>query len=274
MDFRRLRILVDFGPIMRRVTLAVGWAALAVLLAVMPICAQAHPPLQAAESDATNPDNEVYKVGHGITPPMEVSAPAPAYAETARKVGYEGTCAMTLIVGSDGSPRNIRVVRPLGMGLDDKALEAVHQWRFKPATKDGEPVSVKVNIEVNFRLYANGESKGPTTFQKANAGDAKAQLEIAQMLLSDPYMVNDDSKGFSFLEKAAKQNFPPAQFAMGEYFSSRKNDLVSAYVWYSLARKSRYKQSDEKLRDLAEKMTPEQLAEARQRVDRSIEIRN
>ncbi len=78
-------------------------------------------------------------------------------------------------------------------------------------------------------------------------------------------------RGFSYLEKAAKQNLPPAQFAMGEYFSSRKNDLVTAYVWYSLARKSRYKDSDEKLRELAAKMTPEQLGEARQRVDRSME---
>jgi TonB family protein len=186
-------------------------------------------------------------------------------------VGYEGVCVLKLVVDADGMPQNIKVVRPVGMGLDEKAIAAVRQWTFSPALKDGEPVAVQIDVEVNFHLYSQ---KKPSLFDKANAGDAKAQLEIAQLLLSDPYLINDDSRGFSYLEKAARQNFPPAQFAMGEYFSSRKNDLVSAFVWYSLAQKNRYKQSDEKLRDLAEKMTPEQLAEARQRVDRSIEIRN
>ena len=86
-------------------------------------------------------------------------------------------------------------------------------------------------------------------------------------MLSDPELALDDSRGFAYLEKAAKQNLPPAQFAMGGYFSSHKNDLVTAYVWYALARKNRYKQSDQKLKDLAQQMTPEQLAEARQRAE-------
>ncbi len=152
------------------------------------------------------------------------------------------------------------------MGLDDKAIEAVRQWRFAPAIKDGTPVAVQINVEVSFRLYGQGDKK-PRLFQKANAGDAKAQFEIAQIFLSDPYLANDDSKGFAFLEKAAKQDFPPAQFAMGDYFSSHRNDLVTAYVWYALARKNRYKQSGQKLKDMAEKMTPEQLAEARRRAE-------
>ena len=103
--------------------------------------------------------------------------------------------------------------------------------------------------------------------EKANAGEAKAQFELAQMLLSDPYLATDDSKGYGYLEKAAKQGLPPAQFAMGDYFSTRKSDLVTAYVWYALARKHRYKNSDQKLQELAGKMSPEQLAEARQRAD-------
>lgn len=58
-----------------------------------------------------------------------------------------------LIVGADGHPHNLRVQRSLGMGLDEKAIEAVSTWRFQPATLNGQPVAVEVNVEVSFRLY-------------------------------------------------------------------------------------------------------------------------
>ena len=54
--------------------------------------------------------------------------------------------------GPDGTPRNISVRRALGLGLDEKAIEAVKQWKFRPGTKDGDPVTVQASIEVNFRL--------------------------------------------------------------------------------------------------------------------------
>ena len=60
---------------------------------------------------------------------------------------------LSAIIGSDGRPRDLRVARSLGMGLDEKAMEAVNKWRFAPAMKDGYPVAVQVNIEVIFRLY-------------------------------------------------------------------------------------------------------------------------
>jgi TonB family protein len=58
-----------------------------------------------------------------------------------------------LIVDDQGRPRDIRVVRGLGMGLDAKAVEAVKQWKFQPALKDGRPVNVQISVEVGFRLY-------------------------------------------------------------------------------------------------------------------------
>jgi TonB family protein len=58
-----------------------------------------------------------------------------------------------MIVGPDGKPRDIRVQRGIGMGLDQKAIEAVQQWRFDPATKDGRPVAVQISVEVSFKLY-------------------------------------------------------------------------------------------------------------------------
>jgi TPR repeat protein len=150
------------------------------------------------------------------------------------------------------------------MGLDEQAIEAVSNWRFEPATKDGTPVAVQINVEVNFHLF--GQSGG-TLAEKADAGDAKAQFEFSQMLLSDPDLAKDESKGFAYLEKAAKQGFPKAQFGMGEYLVAHRNDLVSAYLWYSAAQKNRYKDSDKKMKELAGKMTPEQLADVRGRAE-------
>jgi len=95
----------------------------------------------------------VFKVGGGISAPQAVSTPDPEYTEEARNAKTQGTCILWLIVDDQGRPRDIRVVRGLGMGLDAKAIEAVKQWKFQPALKDGHPVNVQISVEVGFRLY-------------------------------------------------------------------------------------------------------------------------
>ena len=95
----------------------------------------------------------VYKVGAGISAPQAISSPDPDYTEEARRAKKQGTCVLWLIVDSAGHPRDIRVVRGLGLGLDAKAVEAVQQWRFQPALKDGKPVDVQISVEVEFHLY-------------------------------------------------------------------------------------------------------------------------
>ena len=95
----------------------------------------------------------VFKVGGGISSPQEISTPDPEYTEEARRAKTQGTCTLWLIVDATGHPRDIRVVHGLGFGLDAKAMEAVKQWRFDPALKDGRPVSVQISVEVEFRLY-------------------------------------------------------------------------------------------------------------------------
>jgi periplasmic protein TonB len=95
----------------------------------------------------------VYKVGGGISAPQAISAPDPDYTEEARKAKRQGTCVLWLIVDAAGRPRDIKVVRGLGLGLDAKALEAVQQWRFQPALKDGKPVDVQISVEVEFHLF-------------------------------------------------------------------------------------------------------------------------
>ena len=95
----------------------------------------------------------VFRVGGGVSPPRALDTPDPEYSEEARKAKYQGTCVLWLIVGPDGKPRDIKVARKLGMGLDEKAIQAVRSWKFEPAMKDGKPVAVQINVEVNFRLY-------------------------------------------------------------------------------------------------------------------------
>jgi len=95
----------------------------------------------------------LYRVGGGVSAPRALFAPDPEYSEEARKAKYQGTVVLYLIVSADGRPRDMRIVRSLGMGLDEKAIEAVRTWRFEPAMKDGHPVSVQINVEVSFRLY-------------------------------------------------------------------------------------------------------------------------
>jgi TonB family protein len=75
------------------------------------------------------------------------------FSDEARKAGRQGIVLVSLIVDTHGRPQEIKVVRPLGMGLDEKAVEAAGKYRFKPAMKNGEPVPVTVIVEVNFRLY-------------------------------------------------------------------------------------------------------------------------
>ena len=94
-----------------------------------------------------------YRIGNGVSAPRVVYDPDPEYSEEARKAHFQGTVVVWAIVGPDGHVREARVQRPVGLGLDEKALEVLKTWRFDPATKDGHPVPVAISIEVGFRLY-------------------------------------------------------------------------------------------------------------------------
>jgi protein TonB len=114
------------------------------------------PPSGSPDIDKTNEtgsSERAFKVGGGVTPPRAIYQPDPQYSKKARKAKLQGTCLLWLIVGADGKPRDIRVQRALGMGLDEEAIKAVKTWTFEPALKDGKPVPVQINVEVNFRLY-------------------------------------------------------------------------------------------------------------------------
>jgi TonB family protein len=94
----------------------------------------------------------VYQVGNGVSPPTVVFRKEPEYAELARKLSIEGGVTVSLIIQPDGTATNFKITKSVGYGLDEKAIEAVRKWRFKPGLKDGAPVPVMASVEVNFRL--------------------------------------------------------------------------------------------------------------------------
>jgi periplasmic protein TonB len=101
-----------------------------------------------------NTGGGVYQIGGGISAPVPLNSVEAEFSDEARRAKYQGVCLISMIVDANGMPQNPRVVRALGMGLDEKALEAVRKYRFKPAMKDGKtPVPVMITVEVNFRLY-------------------------------------------------------------------------------------------------------------------------
>jgi TonB family protein len=94
----------------------------------------------------------VYRVGSGVTAPALLYKMEPLYTEEARAAKYQGTVVLYVEIGPDGLAHNIQVANGIGLGLDEEAVAAVSLWKFKPGTKDGQPVTVAATIEVNFRL--------------------------------------------------------------------------------------------------------------------------
>jgi TonB family protein len=109
------------------------------------------------------PDNiaGAYRAGGEISAPSPIYKVEPEYSQEARDARLQGTVVLRAVIDADGRPGEIRVLRPLGMGLDEKAIEAVSQWRFRPGVKDGQPVPVQANIEINFRLGERSPGGGP-----------------------------------------------------------------------------------------------------------------
>jgi protein TonB len=99
-----------------------------------------------------NTGGGVMHIGGGVSKPIVLYQVEPEFSEEARKAKFSGNVEVYLWVDPDGKPSHIRVVRGVGMGLDEKAVEAVRQYRFKPAMKDGKPVQVDLYVDVNFQI--------------------------------------------------------------------------------------------------------------------------
>jgi TonB family protein len=129
---------------------------------------QTTPQRDADSSSAAEPKPDVSGTSHagqqGVSLPSVTYSQQPEFADEARRKKLNGTCVVSLVVNAQGIPRHVHVVhsiasdvapelRSAALGLDAKAVDAVKQYRFRPATYRGKPVSAKINIEVAFRLY-------------------------------------------------------------------------------------------------------------------------
>jgi TonB family protein len=108
------------------------------------------PNQQSASSQNTKPFGSI---GGSVKPPKLLHSAEPAFSNAARTLKYSGNSLINLQVDLDGTPTHLSVVRGLGLGLDERALAAVQQYRFAPATKNGNPVVVELNVEVNFQIF-------------------------------------------------------------------------------------------------------------------------
>jgi TonB family protein len=105
--------------------------------------------------DASQPvlQGKIFGVGKGISPPKAIFQPEPEFSEGARGAKYQGRAVLGLIVSAEGKPTKIRILSPVGAGLDAKAVLAVESWKFEPAELEGQPVPVEIAVEVDFHLY-------------------------------------------------------------------------------------------------------------------------
>jgi protein TonB len=93
------------------------------------------------------------RIGGGVSAPVVLFAPEPEFSEEARKAKVAGNVLVYLQVDATGHPTHVRVLKGIGLGLDEKAVEAVRQYKFKPAMENGKPVAVEMNVEVNFQIF-------------------------------------------------------------------------------------------------------------------------
>ena len=95
----------------------------------------------------------VMSVGGGVSAPVVIRSVDPEFTEQARQANFQGSVTLALIVDADGNPQNVHVTKHLGMGLDEKAVEAVQQYKFRPALYQGHPVAVQIVVDLDFRLH-------------------------------------------------------------------------------------------------------------------------
>jgi protein TonB len=103
------------------------------------------------DSTSGTPGSSVYR-GRGVTPPQLIYKVEPEFSEEARKAKHQGVVLLTIDVDPSGNVRNIRIRRSLGLGLDEKAVDAVSHWRFRPGILNGKPATTEATVEVNFQL--------------------------------------------------------------------------------------------------------------------------
>jgi TonB family protein len=131
-------------------------------LALMPLVIATFA-LCVSAQNSPQQERGTYVVGNGVQAPVVLQQPLPAYTDEARAARVEGILLVQVIIRKDGTVDSFKILRSLGYGLDESAIDTIAQrWRFAPGTLNGEPVDVQANIEVSFRLNGkNAQATGP-----------------------------------------------------------------------------------------------------------------
>ena len=153
---------------------------------------------------------EPIRIGPGVKPPVPIHKPEPSFPSDASRAGVQGSVLVSIVIGADGRTRDIEVISPAGFGFDERAVETIRNWRFRPAEKDGKPVAVTANVETKFRLlgahFDAKEEARRTAFNVAVNHLRKA---------TDPAAV---LKACESMQKLAAEKFVPAQAVVGSWY--------------------------------------------------------
>jgi TonB family protein len=138
---------LGYGLDQRAIGAALSWKFVPAIQNGIPVQAVAQ-----IDVDFKLPPETPYRIGGGITAPLVISRVEPQYTDEARNLRYTGTVVLNATVGVDGTIKVAKAIRELDHGLTESAIAALEQWKFKPGVKDGKPVPISLNIEVNFNL--------------------------------------------------------------------------------------------------------------------------
>jgi len=151
-------------------------------------------------------DDTVMRVGKGVSAPHVLKKVDPKYTPEAERERIQGTALYTLVVDSNGRPKDIELLSPIGYGLDERGIDAIQQWRFAPGMKDGAPVNIRAQIEVNFRFPGIAFDEKHEKF--------RTEYNAAIHHLAQP---ESKAKGVTAIQELAAKKFPPAMALLGQW---------------------------------------------------------
>ena len=185
--------------------------------------------LWCAVSGAQQPPTApgVPRIGGDVRPPFLLYRQEPEYSEEARIARLEGTVTVSVTIGEDGRAHDLRIVKPLGLGLDENAIAAVSGWQFTPGTKAGNPVAVQSTIEVNYRLMTDPREWHPERVAfTAPPGASLPSLRQAQF----PVPAGSQDHASARLSFIVDRQGVPTEIQVEESSDPQWNDEVIALI--------------------------------------------
>lgn len=161
----------------------------------------------------------VYRVGGDVVPPKVLNKVEPVYTPEAQDARVQGTVLLSIVVSEEGRAEEIRVIKPLGSGLDERAAAAVEQWAFQPGAKRGNPVRVFATVEVNFRLSTAPPARQPAEIawlmELARRQDPAGMFALAREYGAGKKIARDEKRADELIRAAANLKHGPAMFELG-----------------------------------------------------------